>query len=462
MPSLAESIYQFAPATLQSVLLSMYGLKLRRLRYSSRYNEFLQWLRDVEFADNAQLEEIQESRFQQLIKQGALGTSYYTKGPYDLDKSINLSQLSSLPILEKLQVRAHTADLYSAHVSGEKTSVINTSGTSGSPLRVLATVRSIQENYAFFSRFLACAGVSPFDRSVTFAGRMVVPATHDAAPFHRFNAATNTYLFSSYHLSEKNFPAYIQALERVDPVFIDSYPSSIGTLARFINARGVQHKVRPRAIVTSSETLTDRCREDIEKAFGCKVFDQYGCAEMACFIYQCEHGRYHSAPEYGVVEVVDDEGRNLPAGEVGHFILTGLLNVAMPLVRYKIGDMGSLSAEACPCGRNHPVIGSLLGRADDLIETPEGHFIGRMDPLFKGLTGIAAAQIIQREIDRLDVLVEVGDGFSKEVSEQLKNNIRERVGPSMRIDIVEVEHIPRSKNGKLRAVVSELGQSGRG
>ena len=122
----------------------------------------------------------------------------------------------------------------------------------------------------------------------------------------------------------------------------------------------------------------------------------------------------------------------------------------------RIGDRGSLSAEKCLCGKNHPVVNSLLGRADDMIVTPEGRLVGRMDPLFKGLVGVLAAQIIQHTVGTLEVLIVTNEEYSEKTATTLISSIRDRVGPSMKVTLTQVADIPRSKNGKLRAVISKL------
>lgn len=459
MSSLTQSLYSRLPIFLQNAALSLYGLKMIWLRYGGDYGKFKNWLQEVEFASGADVRKLQEQRLTAIIEQAFLHSDYYARQAGGLGitaKSVSLQNLDSLPILEKAILKSNPRSFYATNIPVDSTTVINTSGTSGSPLDVLAAKSAIQQNYAFFSRFLEGVGVSPRDRSVTFAGRMIMPTTLNRPPFHRFNAAANTYLFSSYHLSDNHMGSYIRELEKADPVFIDSYPSAIGTIARYINANGIAHSIRPKAIVTSSETLTDQCRAEIESAFQCKVFDQYGCAEMACFIYQCDRGTYHAAPEYGIVEVVDESGRAAPTGVEGDFVMTGFLNPAMPLIRYRIGDRGSLDDRQCECGRNHPIIKTLSGRADDLILTPEGNYVGRMDPLFKGLQGISAAQIIQQKIDLLEVLIVPGASYTAETAAKLTASIATRVGPSMKIVLRQVDDIPRSKNGKLRAVISNL------
>ena len=262
-------------------------------------------------------------------------------------------------------------------------------------------------------------------------------------------------LFSSYNLSDANIPAYIRELERRQPVFIDSYPSSVYRIASFLKSRGQQHRIHPKVIVTSSETLLDSQRETIEEVFCCPVRDQYGSAEMAGFFAECEHGRYHVAPEYGIVEIVDADGAGVPVGEMGELCLTGLINPAMPLIRYLIGDVGRLSDISCACGRHAPVVESIEGRIDDVIITPSGRHVGRLDPAFKGVTGIRESQILQTARDQVVVRI-VSDDRSQVNGAGLVSNLSERIGTDVRISIEFVESIDKEPNGKFRSVKSLL------
>ena len=177
---------------------------------------------------------------------------------------------------------------------------------------------------------------------------------------------------------------------------------------------------------------------------------------MATFVYQCEAGSYHSHPMYGLVEIVDQDGRACAPGETGDLVLTGFINEAMPLIRYRIGDRAVASDTACACGRKHPVIGAILGREDDYIVTPEGNMVGRLDPMFKGLTGILEAQVVQEAIDEITILVVPAAGFDDGARASLIDGLRERVGRSMKITVKDVPAIARTRGGKFRSVISRI------
>jgi phenylacetate-CoA ligase len=269
------------------------------------------------------------------------------------------------------------------------------------------------------------------------------------------NLAARTLLCSSYHLAPDTVDAYLDRLASYRPALIDSYPSSIEPLARRMMDTD-RADIRPIAIITSSETLVPAVRALISRAFACPVFDHYGAAEMAAFITQCERGAYHVNPEFGIVEILREDGGPAGVGEPGEVVATGFVNPVMPLVRYGTGDLAAWGADPCPCGRAFPVIAELSGRMDDVLITPEGRRVGRLDPIFKGLRSLRETRIVQDAADHIRVeIVPAGELLAAD-RRLLLEELSARLGSSMRIDIVPVTAIPRTSAGKLRTVVNQL------
>jgi phenylacetate-CoA ligase len=158
------------------------------------------------------------------------------------------------------------------------------------------------------------------------------------------------------------------------------------------------------------------------------------------------------------VEVIANEQDDpVPFGTVGRLVCTGLINEDMPLIRYELGDRGSLAdpAETCPCGRTLPILQSIEGRDDDLIVNADNRRIGRLDPAFKSDLSIREAQVIQETLTSLRVKVVPNERYSAKSGERISAALRQRVG-DMSIVIECVDQIPRGPNGKFRAVISQL------
>jgi phenylacetate-CoA ligase len=193
----------------------------------------------------------------------------------------------------------------------------------------------------------------------------------------------------------------------------------------------------------------------VEAAFGCRVFDHYGAAEMVALVTQCEHGRYHPNPEFGILEVLVD-GRPAAPGERGQIVATGFVNTVMPLIRYLTGDSAVVGEPGCPCRRAFPVLEQIEGRFDDVVITPDGRRIGRLDPIFKSVTSFYETRIVQTSPSRVRVEIVPAERYDPADEVQLVDELRRRLGSSMQIEIARVQSIPRTASGKLRAVVNEV------
>jgi phenylacetate-CoA ligase len=448
----ALSIYFACPIWLQNALITGYGVHLRRLRYGARHRRFLAEL----VASQRDSRDVQERRQLDHLN-SAITHAYDTvslyrdRGPRPLRLG-RLDELRDLPFVTKADLQRPRAAVVSDAYATARLKEIHTGGTTGKPLVVYCDSRTLQLNYAFFARFLGWCGVGPRPRTAIFAGRPVARPAQSEPPFWRRNLAANALLFSSYHISEPTIPAYIEELARWGPEVIDSYPSSVAPIARHL-LHTADPRIRPRAVITSSETLTHDDRTAIEAAFSCRVFDYYGAAEMVAFITQCRAGRYHPNSEFGIVEVLREDLTPAGPGEEGEIVATGFVNPVMPLLRYRTGDLAVPAAGPCPCGLPYPSIERLVGRLDDVVITPSGRRVGRLDPIFKSVHGFIEAQIVQDQLDHVRMDVVAAGPLPEATVATLRRELALRLGPEMRIDIQRTEAIPRTGRGKLRSVV---------
>ncbi|HKR09488.1 MAG TPA: hypothetical protein VJS39_09885 [Gemmatimonadaceae bacterium] len=448
---LALRAYARVPVWTQNLLLSAYGLHLRRLRYGPTGRHTLQWLRSSQWLDAEKLKQLQLEELTRVVTAAATDVEFYRRRGMQPIEFTSFEQLREIPLLTKEDVQGAGRELISDRHRSGRLSEVHTGGTTGKPLAIYCDAETLQRNYAFFTRFKEWAGVFGAARIATFAGRTLVPEA-GKAPYWRRNRAANTMLFSSYHIGPNTLPYYVDTLATFKPDLIDTYPSSIEPIARHLIDNGITN-IRPRAVITSSETLFPAVRSLIEQAFGCPVFDHYGSAEMAALVTQCEAGTYHVVPEFGVVEILDN-GVPVGVGERGEIVATGFINPVMPLLRYATGDYAVRGEDACRCGRAGPTIASIEGRMDDVVVTPEGNLVGRLDPIFKAVSSLYETRIVQDAADHLRVETVVRGELAHDQERELERQLRARVGPTMRISIVRVPSIERTARGKLRTVVN--------
>jgi phenylacetate-CoA ligase len=288
-----------------------------------------------------------------------------------------------------------------------------------------------------------------------FGVRKVCRFNQDQPPFWRFSPVEDMAYASIYHLSRQYLPAYLKFLRDYKPSVVMGYPSALYAVARHALETG-DMPAPARAIFTTSETVTTQMREAIEAAWQCRIFDRYGAVEGCVFASQCEHGSYHLSPEVGLVEILDQDGQPCPPGVIGEVVCTGLQNTLQPLIRYRIGDAGRWSTkESCACGRNLPMLEAIEGRFEDMCYTPDGRQTLRFDTVFKGVTKIREAQVVQERPDLFVIRVVPVEGFGPEDTKQLEHNMRLHVG-DVEARVQSVPEIPRSASGKFRAVVCHL------
>jgi phenylacetate-CoA ligase len=258
-------------------------------------------------------------------------------------------------------------------------------------------------------------------------------------------------------MSPNNLELYIDEMHENDVVYAAGYPSALHLLARAMLSSGTtMPRGQLKAVFTSSESLLAFQREAIEQAFGAKVWDRYGTAEFAVSMTGCKLDNLHVDMEYCIVEVEPVEETDEYVR--GQLLVTGLSNDATPFIRYRIGDVGTLSKKPCPCGRPGDVFLDVDGRTEDLIVTPSGRMIGRMDHIFKSMAHVEEAQILQDSPNAIEVLLVPGPGYDAPTEAKLRREIRSRLGDEIRIDLHSVEEIAREPNGKFRAVKSSIGK----
>ena len=446
-----HQLYSALPIPLQHACVTAQGAKYYHWRYGGIFQEYWRALKRAEYLPADELRELQTAGLNRLLQFAATHVPYYRKhGP-----AVHTT---------KDQIRERPEDFIADTLPRRALIPWHTSGTTGKPLTVYYSRQAMQKMWAFVELYRNTAGVTKNDRRGQFTGKMIVPPagvpSGPGAPaaskiFWRRDLANRALLLSTVHLLPANLPCYAAALERFRPAYLSGYPSSMYVLAEHYRQSG-----RPapplKAALPSAETLLDHQRRAIEETFATRVFDQYGQAEMQSFWYECQARRMHAHPLAGLTEILRPDGTPAALGEMGEVVLTGLVNDAMPLVRYHVGDTARFATTSCSCGRGMPVIEEIGGRLDDFVYTRERGFLGRLDPVLKGVRNIVESQLEQESLDVLRVRFVPAAGFAAEDLHMLENNLRARVGRSIHLEFECTDRIPRSPTGKFRFVISRL------
>jgi len=458
-------VYYRLPGPLRHVAVSVRGWPLARLRRSV-------WARE-EAALGERLERhpaaaaaIATGRLKAMLAHAGATVPYYEElfrsAGFDPTAVEDPAALRSLPVLEREQVRRAWAALQSRAVADRDAIFTSTSGTTGGGLAVRATPEAYGRTWAQQLRLWRWAGVPPGEWRITLFGTEVVARRAMGPRLWAYNAPDRQILLSAYHLAPRWADVYRTRLER-RPLPVEGFPSVLRDLAHVI---GPARPDRPRArvVLTTGEALSPEARAEIATAFGAPVLDHYGQDEKVGFILECPAGTYHQVVEYGVLEVVDDAGAPVPPGVEGHLLWTGLVNRAMPLVRYRIGDQGAVVAGGarCPCGVRYPAVAATLTRTGDSLRLAGGHRVSPrlLNQLLKECRSFMAAQFVQDGPAAVTILAEPAGAGAAAEAEALARRLEAQFGGAVRFRSRLVDQIAREPSAKRRLVVVEEGARG--
>jgi phenylacetate-CoA ligase len=365
-----------------------------------------------------------------------------------------LAFLRELPVLPKSVVRAEQEALRSERWAPR---VVNTtSGTTGTPLRISASLMELSRGRAAYFDWLARVSGHRRPRRIHLTGFVTPEPGADVIAWRDW-VSGDIYL-SIYAVTPSRRGEIGRILDRYPDHVISGYGSAVNELALLMRGHGVPTRDR-RVAVVSSEILHDEWRERIERVLCRRVYDVYGSQEGAHAVLECEAGGRHIHPYFGIVEVVADDGVPAAPGQEGRVVVTGLLRRSMPLLRYDIGDRAVAAdpGAPCDCGLAWPRLERVIGRSEDLVLTRDGRRIGYLAfHSTKDMPGLVEAQLTQRDYETFDMhLVAEPDlpGGRTAVESAIRSQLTKRLGGNLTIRFTYSDRIPRTAAGKFKAVV---------
>lgn len=367
----------------------------------------------------------------------------------------SLSDLKKVPILTKDMVRAgYPRDILASGVDRSACSPRMTSGSSGRKLEVMLDHRVAALYRLMQLRQLIDLGYRPWD---TMA-------------YVRFSPPVTNIVLQRIRLFRRSFiplewgpERQAEEVLRARPLIINAYPSVLYLLAKTLG-RENGRRLKLKFLMSNSELLTAHAREHVEDVFGCRVYDDYSCLEFSAIAFECRMQSLHIAADNVIVEVLDEKGDNLPAGEPGRIIVTSLNNYSMPYIRYEIGDVGVLSGQECPCGRCFPVLKAIVGRCDDFLVMPSGQLIDPQTVVFQieTIPKVREFRVIQQENGSLTIsIVPEGTADFVRIREEITAKLNALFGNALPVDVIAATVLNRGSTGKHRSVISRRSRAAR-
>ncbi len=413
------------------------------------------------------IEELQAERLQRLIEHAYARVPYYRalmdeRGlrPCDIQSPTDLARL---PVLTKGVVRMRPADLLAEGFPDSDLRLCTTSGSTGTPLTFYGT-REDQASRGIARSLRACewAGIRLGDRQA-YVGRLHEDHGRREQLLHHLGLrARRVVHVDPNSLTNDALPAIVQRLARAHLQRLTGYPASLNVIASFIEQTSGQ-RLAFQSVVTGGEQLTDRERHVLTRAFGTEPHSKYSTSEVFDIASECEaHSGFHIAAEDVVVEVLDDNSVPVAQGQQGRIVVTNLHNYGMPFIRYDIGDTGSLLDEKCPCGRELPRLGGLIGRRNTHLHSRSGQ---RISPARLYLDRLASLpvmqyQVVQEDLDTVIMhLVPAGVPSPEELAalrEKVRDMFAGDFGETIRFDVQFTDRIAPGAAGEHTFVFSKI------
>lgn len=345
---------------------------------------------------------------------------------------------AEVPFLEKRHVKDETEQLIWPEVDRAHLLERKSSGSTGSPVRVYfdpvaELPRRVQE-----LRFLTAHGFRPWHT------QMILDAPAHLAPKPFLPQRLSVWRREPYPwwLTPKEA---IAEINQKQPDLFHGVLAGIRMLALAIEAEGGL-AYRPFRVVTKGELLDPNTRWFIENAFGAKIIDFYATEETGIIAWECPTGSgYHIDLDFNFVEVVRPDGTPAEPGEVGEVVLTNLYQRAMPIIRYRVGDLAALSPEPCACGRGLPLLRQLRGRKLDFLITPGGalHDPFRVMAVMERVSHVRWFRVIQTALERVEVRVgwerDASPALRADVTAAIQGGLHDLLGRDVSVDVVTVD-----------------------
>ncbi|MDD3080040.1 MAG: phenylacetate--CoA ligase family protein [Paludibacter sp.] len=458
MNSLSTKLFLYTPAFIQNLLITLHNFSKSNYRKGGIYKEKLEYYAGKKNLSEKELNSENIEKLKNFLSFAKTHSSYYNNilKDFDIAGIVSIPDLQTIPLLTKKNIQESFESIIT--ISDKDAIVGKTGGTTGTSLHVYYTKNDIQERQALLDNFRARYGYKHGKKTAWFSGKNLINERDKKNHvFWKTDFLYHVRYYSTFHIQAINFKYYIDNLVDYKPEFLVGFPSSIYDIAAFGIANNISFPQGVvKAVFPTAEKITTEIRAVIEQFFHTRVVDQYASSEGAPFIFECEHGNLHLDLLTGVFEVLDEN--NCPA-DSGRLIVTSFTTHGTPLIRYDIGDGLTLSDEKCVCGNNNPVVKEIDGRINDFIYSDETGKInlGNISNCMKGVTGIEKFQIIQNEKNAIDVLVvKSSELFTKHDEIVFIQNLRERLGDTITINMNYVPDIEHELSGKFRMVKNNL------
>jgi len=439
----------------------------------SQQLSFLKYYREHQFDTEEAIVAEHEKRVAELLRFSLDKVPYYREEISRLGLGVEditakpIKTLHALPLLDKTILGYRLNDFKSDDLDKRQWYYNTSGGSTGKTARFVQDAAYHNAGQAGKMLFDAWTGYAKgMPKVVLWGSERDLLVGKDSLRTRLGCYLRNEYLLNTFRMTEADMRSFVKTINRVRPVQILAYADAAFELARFIEREGLRvHS--PKAVITSAATLYPHMRRMIEQMFSAPVFNRYGSREVGDIACQCEcHHGLHVNPYTQHIEILRADGSPCSPGEVGEVAVTLLTNFAMPIIRYRIGDMAAWAESACECGRHWPLLQEVSGRVNNIIRTSKGTYssaalmttfyfkdIEKTQPFIS----IRQFQLLQKALDNYELKLVLQDtGAWESEKGQILAKLHSVLGANINIKIEILDEIMPSASGKHQFIWSEL------
>lgn len=409
------------------------------------------------------LERLQLAALDRLLEHATRTVPYYRDRPEYAEvaaQPLTPESWRRLPVLTRSELQDAGESLRSGSVPSDHLPLNETvtSGSTGRPVRAVTTAvthlfwmaLTLREQL-WHGRDLTAtlaairtpaAGVIPAEGARLAGWGPAVDLVYETGPCALFSV-------------QQDVARQAEWLVAVDPEYLLTLPSNLVALARHFQATGAR-LTKLRQVCSYGEALGPHVREVCRRVWGVELVDMYSSQEVGYLALQCPASeQYHVQSETVRVEVLHDPARPCRPGEIGRVVVTPLHNLAMPLLRYELGDYAEVGG-TCSCGRGLPVLTRIMGRQRNMLTLPTGEQVWPLlgARAWAHLDAVRQLQVVQRDLDRLEARVVGPRPLTAEEEAELTAVLHQRLSHPFNVSFTYLDHIDREKGLKFEDFVS--------
>jgi len=428
----------------------------------------------------AELERFQRARLRETVAYAYAHVELYRRkwqqagvGPGDIK---TLADLQKLPVITRGDLRHSGPEgILSREFEPHQCWQVGTSGSTGSPVSLFVDIQkalldfavNLPQHMAGRRSVTVASGIRDLllRRGIRHMAIVVdEPRAYESLYGRVFWQMRHTIVDSLLSPQE-----HIAAINRKRPTFLMTYPSVLRNICLAVESNGSPLH-QPALILVVGEVLDESLRSRVKRVFGAELMDVYGSTEVGFIAAACPaRAGLHLLAWKVLVELLDEEGREVSPGQTGRVVVTDLFNRATPIIRYAgLGDYAAREDRPCPCGRSLPLLARVDGRIVDSVVLPCGRLVHpyHLTLALEDIPHVSKFQIRQDRHDHIRVLLvkdtvaeAVGTSFSHDsrVGQIIRERFGRILGDEVAVDLDTVLDIPRRPGShKFATVLSTI------